>query len=175
MSRIIIRSGGQTGVDRAALDVAVERGLDYCGWCPQGGWAEDCPEPPGILGRYPLLSTTAGRDPKERTERNVRDSDATLLIVPHDMQVDSPGSATTERLAHRLGKHYLVLETGKDGDPVEHCVSWIARLLESCGSGLDLNIAGPRESESPGIYAEATTLLRGVLDRLDQRHPQERR
>jgi len=170
MSRIIIRSGGQTGVDRAALDVAVERGVEYCGWCPADGWAEDSPEPPGILGKYPLLSTTAGRDPDERTERNVRDSDATLLIVPRDGRVESPGSATTELCARRLGKEYLVLAT-RDGDPVERCVSWIAGLLEGCGDVLDLNVAGPRESESPGIYEEATTLLRGVLDRLDQRHP----
>ncbi len=172
MSRIIIRSGGQTGVDRAALDVAVERGLTYCGWCPQGGWAEDCPEPPGIVSQYPLLTMTTGRDPAARTERNVRDSDATLLIVPHGGPADSPGSTTTELCAQRLGRRYLVLET-RGGDPVERCVSWIAGLLEGCERDLDLNVAGPRESESPGIYAEATTLLRGVLDRLDQRHPDE--
>lgn len=172
MSRLIVRTGGQTGVDRAALDVALERGLDYCGWCPQGGWAEDCPEPPGLLRRYPLLATTAGRDPVERTERNVRDADATLLIVPGDPSCSSPGSDSAARLATQLGKRCLVLDL-KTGDPVARCVMWITGLLEGRENGLDLNIAGPRESESPGIYEATTTLLRGVLDRLDQRHPDD--
>jgi hypothetical protein len=48
-------SGGQSGVDRAVLDVAVERGSDYGGWCPKDGWAEDLPEPPGLLAKYPQL------------------------------------------------------------------------------------------------------------------------
>jgi hypothetical protein len=50
--------GGQSGVDRAVLDVAIERGIDYGGWCPKGGWAEDFPEPPGVLARYPALEAT---------------------------------------------------------------------------------------------------------------------
>ena len=50
-----IISGGQTGVDRAALDVAIERGMDWGGWCPKGGWAEDLPDPPGLLPKYPHL------------------------------------------------------------------------------------------------------------------------
>jgi len=170
MSRLIVRTGGQTGVDRAALDVALERGLDYCGWCPQGGCAEDCPEPPGLLRRYPLLAMTTGRDPVERTEYNVRDADATLLVLPGDPSCSSPGSDSTARLAEELGKRCLVLDL-RVGDPVERCATWLAGLLEQCGDGLDLNIAGPRESESPGIYDDTTTLLRGVLDRLDQRHP----
>ena len=53
-----IISGGQTGVDRAALDVAIERGMDWGGWCPKGGWAEDFPEPPGLLAKYPHLKET---------------------------------------------------------------------------------------------------------------------
>ena len=79
---IRIVSGGQTGVDRAALDVAIELGIPYGGWCPRGGWAEDMPAPPGLLSRYPLLRETAGSDPAERTRLNVRDSDATLVLCP---------------------------------------------------------------------------------------------
>ena len=78
MPKLIIVSGGQTGVDRAALDAAIARGIAYGGWCPQGGWAEDCPEPPGVLARYPLLRETPSADPAQRTEWNVRDSDASL-------------------------------------------------------------------------------------------------
>ena len=50
-----IVSGGQSGVDRAALDFANEVSLDYGGWCPKGGWAEDLQEPPGLLNDYPAL------------------------------------------------------------------------------------------------------------------------
>ena len=76
-----IISGGQTGVDRAALDAAIERGLSWGGWCPKGGWAEDFPDPPGLLAKYPRLKETPLPHPLQRTEWNVRDSDAALIIV----------------------------------------------------------------------------------------------
>ena len=78
---ITILSGGQTGVDRAALDAAIERGLAYRGWCPRGGSAEDLPEPPGLLARYPHLRETPEADPAERTRRNVRDGDRLLVLT----------------------------------------------------------------------------------------------
>ena len=74
-------SGGQTGVDRAVLDVAVERGIAYGGWCPKGGWAEDFPKPPGLLAKYPQLRETPLADPAQRTEWNVRDADACMIVV----------------------------------------------------------------------------------------------
>ncbi|HEY6920163.1 MAG TPA: putative molybdenum carrier protein, partial [Methyloceanibacter sp.] len=67
-----ILSGGQTGVDRAALDAAIERGIACGGWCPKGGWAEDMPRPPGVLARYPMLQETPLGDHVQRTEWNVR-------------------------------------------------------------------------------------------------------
>src|SRR5215510_5032972 len=72
LTRIV--SGGQSGADRAALDFAIARGLEYGGWCPKGGWAEGFPDPPGLIARYPNLRETPERDPKQRTEWNVRDS-----------------------------------------------------------------------------------------------------
>jgi hypothetical protein len=63
-----IRSGGQTGVDRAALDAALAAGLPYAGWCPKEGWAEDLPSPPGLLVAYPHLKPTPLADPAQRTE-----------------------------------------------------------------------------------------------------------
>lgn len=143
-------SGGQTGVDRAALDVAVELGIPYGGWCPAGGWAEDLPEPPGLLAAYPLLQEAASRDPAVRTRRNVRDSDATL-VVRHSA---SPGTDLTEQSARRLGRPILVTR----GDPAE-VSAWLAAL----GPGIVLNVAGPRESEQPGAYDAARRLLRTVL------------
>ena len=76
-----IITGGQTGIDRAALDVAIECAIPYGGWCPRGGWAEDLTEPPGLLARYPQLRETPSADPAQRTEWNVRDSDAILILV----------------------------------------------------------------------------------------------
>ena len=77
-----IRSGGQTGVDRAALDTARKFNIKICGWCPRGGWAEDCPEAPGILAEYPELKETPEVEPWQRTLWNMRDADAILTIVP---------------------------------------------------------------------------------------------
>src|ERR1700726_1211464 len=68
-----IRSGGQTGVDRAALDAAVLTGRPYEGWCPKGGWAEDFLHPPGLLTIYPHLIETPSESPEQRTDWNVRD------------------------------------------------------------------------------------------------------
>ena len=77
-------SGGQSGVDRAVLDVAMERGIDYGGWCPKGGWAEDFPLPPGVLAKYPNLKETPLADPAQRTEWNVRDADACMIVLGAD-------------------------------------------------------------------------------------------
>src|ERR1700730_7354242 len=77
-----IRSGGQTGVDRAALDAAVLKGRPYEGWCPKGGWAEDFLRPPGLLTIYPHLMETPSESPEQRTDWNVRDSAANIVFVP---------------------------------------------------------------------------------------------
>src|SRR6478672_329462 len=78
---LTIVSAGQTGVDRAALDVAIELGIAYRGWCPKGGWAEDRPSPPGVLALYPGLGETPHADPRQRTEWNVRDCDRLMVLV----------------------------------------------------------------------------------------------
>ena len=77
-----IRTGGQSGVDRAAMDFARECGLELCGWCPKGGWAEDYPEPPGLLRDYPELQETPSEGTEQRTRWNMRDADAILTIIP---------------------------------------------------------------------------------------------
>jgi hypothetical protein len=119
--QITILSGGQSGVDRAALDAAIEKGLDYRGWCPKGGSAEDLPEPPGLLARYPHLRETPQADPAER-------------------------------------KPCLVLDLCA-GEALEQ-----ARAFLAAGEGdIAICIAGPRESEAPGIYAKTRAFLRQVL------------
>src|SRR2546423_14603207 len=96
-----IISGGQTGVDRAALDVAIERRMESGGWCPKAGWAEDLPNPPGLLAKYPKLKETPQSNPLQRTEGNVRDSDAALVITDGGGMAVSKGTAAP----HQGGTH----------------------------------------------------------------------
>jgi hypothetical protein len=142
-------SGGQTGVDRAALDVAMERGMAAGGWCPAGRGAEDGPIAPG----YPLRETPSA-DPAQRTEWNVRDSHGTLLLVT---DAASAGTELTREAAQRLGRPLHRFRLDEEPD-VDHFRRWLhAREIRI------LNVAGPRESESPGIYQSARECLRAVL------------
>lgn len=149
-------SGGQTGVDRAALDVALRLGMECAGWCPRGGWAEDFPVPPGLLVVYPTLREAPSADPAERTRLNVRDSDATLVV--RGLGVVSAGTDLTVATAREQGRPCLV-SSGEAGA----VVAWLAELTPQEPSGLVLNVAGPRASEWPGGYEVACSLLTSVL------------
>jgi len=143
-------SGGQTGVDRAALDVALRLGIACGGWCPRGRRAEDGPIPE----RYPLQETPEARYP-QRTGWNVRDSDGTLVIHAGARR---GGTALTARVARRSGKPVLCVDLDAAPEPAA-IAEWIA------GQGIVvLNVAGPRESESPGIGARAGRLLERALE-----------
>ncbi len=145
-------SGGQTGVDQAALDVALEMGIPCGGWCPRGRWSEDGP----IDEHYPLVESSSA-DPAERTERNVRDSDATLIIARRAKGELTGGTALTRRIAVELGRPLLL------ADPTDpQAPRAVAAWLERNAVGV-LNVAGPRESTRPGIYDLAAELLRAVL------------
>jgi hypothetical protein len=150
-----IVSGGQSGVDRAALDFAIARGIDYGGWCPKGGWAEDFPDPPGLLARYPGLRETPERDPKQRTQWNIRDSDATLVLTRSD--ASSPGTALAIRKAQDYAKLYLIVDIDEPAGP-NRMRDW----FHAQPTIRVLNIGGPRESEAPGIYRAALLLLSKV-------------
>jgi Circularly permutated YpsA SLOG family len=157
-----IISGGQTGVDRAALDAALALGNPYGGWCPHGGWAEDFPDPPGVLIRYPLLQETPSADPAQRTEWNIRDADATLILVAAGGLGVSPGTALGRDLAEKYGKPLLVIDL--DGP---HAVvlarDWLRGLLAAREREFTLGIGGPRESEAEGIYERAGEVVRKLL------------
>ncbi|HEX6370453.1 MAG TPA: putative molybdenum carrier protein [Longimicrobium sp.] len=142
-------SGGQTGVDRAALDVAMERRMPCGGWCPAGRWAEDGP----IHARYPLRETPSA-DPARRTEWNVRDSDGTLLL---GASAHSAGTELTHDIARRLGRPVFEARLDAPPDPAA-----FRRWLQGHGVRT-LNVAGPRESELPGAYAAACAWLRAAL------------
>jgi hypothetical protein len=144
-----IVSGGQTGVDRAALDVAIELGLPHGGWCPRGRLAEDGPIPL----RYQLQETPSTEYPV-RTEQNVVDSDATLILYAGQLR---GGTEFTWRMAAKHRRPSL--KVNFDQPPASADVrDWILRQHVEV-----LNVAGPRESQSPGIYERAAAFLRAAL------------
>lgn len=144
-----IVSGGQTGVDRAALDVALEAGLPCGGWCPRGRRAADGPLP----ARYPLRETASARY-EERTERNVLDSDATLILAHEPLR---GGTALTERIRRKAKRPGLVCDP-TDAALARKVALWIERHAIRT-----LNIAGPRETDG-SVYATASRFLRLVLE-----------
>lgn len=142
-------SGGQTGVDRAALDVAMALGIPCGGWCPKGRKAED-----GVLdARYPLRETPSDGY-VERTTWNVRDSDGTLILTRSAL---SGGTAQTVEDARRLGKPHLVVDLSRPL-PIEAVRGWIRTNRIRV-----LNVAGPRESKDPGIHRAALEFLKDFL------------
>ena len=160
---MILLCGGQSGVDRAVLDVAVDDGIAYGGWCPKGGWAEDLPAPPGLLAKYPNLKETPLADPAQRTEWNVRDADACMIIVDRRGLGVSAGTARAQDLAHRYRKPLFVADLARP-DTVEHALLWLRVQLARHGADLKLAVGGPRESEAPGIYQRAKAFITALLD-----------
>ena len=142
-------SGGQTGVDRAALDAAMALGISIGGWCPAGRRAEDG----AIPQQYPLRETES-TDYAVRTEWNVRDSDATLILC---RGAPAGGTALTAQLARRLGRPLLVRDLDSEPDTGE-----MALWLRSNRVRV-LNCAGPRESGAPGVGRAARALLERVF------------
>jgi len=149
----VIRSGGQTGVDRGALDAARAVGFPITGLVPEGGWAEDLTVAPGLLVDYPELVEMEGGDVIDRTIANVLAADATLIIIPaHDWE--SPGTQLTIETAEDAGKPLFIATPDEVAD--------IAAWLETLPDELDLNVAGPRESFAPGI----AQITQGVIETL---------
>lgn len=139
-------SGGQTGVDRAALEVAAFLEIEQGGWCPRGRLAEDGPIP----DRFPMRETDTP-DYAVRTRWNVRDSDATLIIAPQPL---SGGTALTANAARELGRPLRVLDPLGPDDTLNPAVDWLVN------SGVRvLNVAGPRESSRPGVGRLTEQLL----------------
>ena len=149
MTIVRIVSGGQTGVDRAALDVARRRGIACGGWCPRGRRAED-----GVISsRYPLIETP-DTDYAQRTGWNVRDSDATLILNEGRLE---GGTRLTREIACRRGRPCLVVDLD-DPAPLPRLAGWLH------GAGIKVvNVAGPRESGRPGIQDRAAAFLDGLL------------
>ena len=149
-----IISGAQTGVDRAALDAAIELGIEYGGSIPKGRLAEDGP----IDKKYFDLVELEAASYSIRTEKNVKDADATLIFTVGRL---TGGTAFTKDYARKHHKPHLVidLEDKEDMDVVLQIREWLSNNQPEI-----LNIAGPRESMVPGIYQRVFNILSDVFD-----------
>ena len=149
--RIIkIISGGQTGVDRAALDVAIELGFEYGGFCPKGRLAEDGV----ILNKYNLTELSSSQY-LMRTFENVQASDGTLII--HQETV-SGGTLKTKDYCQMINKSFFEVNLLEDLEKIPlNFNTWIKE-----NHIIIMNIAGPRESAAP-IYNRTYTLLMDLL------------
>jgi predicted Rossmann-fold nucleotide-binding protein len=152
-----IVSGGQTGVDRAALDVALELGIPCGGWCPKGRLAEDG----RIDNCYPLQEAPTANY-AERTALNVRDSDGTLIFARGTLR---GGTALTKQLAERYGRPFLVVDPRGETSPAR-VVEWLASHTIRT-----LNVAGPRASQRPDVSEQAAAFLRELFAGLSSESP----
>ena len=155
-----IISGGQTGVDQAALNAALELNIGCGGRCPPGRVCENG----NIPGNLPLTETPVERSkiapdiPRSlRTEWNVRDSDATLILKPPGLN-DDKGTNWTLQCVEIYGKKSLIL------DPFENRSSNILREWLSTNQVRTLNIAGPDEKTCPGIGEKSYNFLLQALE-----------
>ncbi len=150
IERII--SGGQTGADQGGLDAAIALGVTHGGWCPKGRRCETGRIPPSYQ-----LEETPSREYPMRTRMNVQNADGTVIFTSGPM---SRGSELTLRTASRLGREvkHINLEMG-----MLHCAEAFRKWLDNCeqhGAPIrTLNVAGTRESKSPGIQRKVRDLL----------------
>ncbi len=143
-----IISGGQSGVDRSALDFSIKHNIPHSGYCPNGRWAED-----GIIAPKYNLTETDSKDPQVRTKLNVENAAGTLIIY---QKIDK-GTRQTLAFCSQFEKPYFIIEVNKgySGTEFQH---WLAlNNIET------LNIAGPRESNDPGIYQKSYKILTDIL------------
>lgn len=147
-----IISGGQTGADRAALDVAINLQVPHGGWLPKGRKAEDGPVP----ALYQLKEMTTESYPA-RTEANVADSDGTLIITHGELK---GGSRLTRELALKHGKPHLHIDLDvlRGDDVLYAVVNWIVENHIAV-----LNVAGSRASEDPELYGNVFAILNNAL------------
>jgi hypothetical protein len=147
-----IISGGQTGVDRAALDFALSHGINCGGWCPAGRLDEFGKIP----DHYPVQELQSG-DFTERTLQNVKDSDGTVVISPGELRA---GTEQTVRFSIELKRPYQLIEASKLS--AEDAAELIVEFVSENKIGI-LNVAGPRQSEWPQGYDYAFRALSAFL------------
>ena len=149
--------GGQTGVDRAALDAALERGTEAGGWCPEGRRAED-----GVIaGKYPLKELP-GAGYGQRTEKNVIDSDGTVIIYFGQL---FGGTEQTLLFCIREERPYLLIDAEECS--IERAIEKIKAFIAKYQIQV-LNVAGPRAGDEPRAYEYAKQVMLGVLSQVNE-------
>jgi hypothetical protein len=143
-----ITSGGQTGVDRAALDIALTHGIECGGWCPAGRLDEFG----RIPNHYPVHELQSG-GLTERTLQNVKDSDGTVVMYPRELR---GGTEQTVRFCLELNRPHQLIDALRVA--TEEAAKLIADFVRKNKIGI-LNVAGPRQSEWPEGYAYASRAL----------------
>lgn len=155
-----IVSGGQTGSDRAGLDAAITLNIPHGGWCPKGRLAE-------LGGTIPdkyQLQETNSSDFSERTKLNIRDSDGTLIFVPKLPLDVNDGTVLTIQEVKDKEKRYLIIDLSTTPHPqpiINEIIDWV-----KTNNIRILNIAGPRESLSPGTYQATYNFLIALLPKI---------
>jgi len=145
-----IISGGQSGVDRAALDFCLDHDLPCSGWCPKGRIAED-----GVIAnKYPLIETISPLC-EERTRLNVENSDGTLILFKSYLDT---GTLVTKSFLVETHKPLLLIDLSKNELTTKEISNWIKKNKIEI-----LNIAGPRESNSQGIYQDTLIFLNDLF------------
>ena len=160
-----VRSGGQSGADRGAMDAARDRGVPVSGWCPAGGWAEDLPEPPGVRALYPQMVETPSADVIQRTEWNIRDSTCCVVLNTR-LQGTSRGTDAGYVFFEKYGIPRFDFEVDDPAtydEQLERACAWLQGLEDEA---IVLGVGGPRASEYPGIYGIAYRVVGVLLDRL---------
>ncbi len=150
---VMVASGGQTGVDRAALDVAMDFGIEVGGWCPRGRRAAD-----GVIPEKYPMTETHGKNYQTRTKWNVCDTDATLIICQGEPK---GGTALTIQVCKDIPKPHMVYQLD-DENP-----SAVLKWLKGHNVYL-LNIAGPRELKSRPVYERTYRFLGQLFELMRQ-------
>lgn len=147
-----VLAGGQTGVDRAALDVAIDLGIAHGGWCPAGRDADD-----GVIPEKYQLTETPELDHTVRTEYNVRDADATLMFFRGELH---GGTAYAIEMAKHAGKPAMAVSLDQDVD-IAGIVAWLKEHQVEV-----LNVGGQRETKNPGIYFQSRLVFSKLFEQL---------
>lgn len=154
LNRIV--SGGQTGADRGALDGALEMDTPIGGYCPKGRRAEDGTIP----DRYPLVETESSQYP-DRTKLNISESDGTVIFTFG--QISTAGSHLTVKIANSIKKPWIHLDL--DGFELTEAAQVVVDFCQKSNIQV-LNVAGNRESVSPGIQDQVRQIIMLVINKL---------